>query len=103
FQLAVLAEKRVAAFERTKLSFTRHLPGAAVVIADAPGTGIKHGLLDRVDVTVRNVDAQFVAWHRGSPALITLRELSCWRTPPAGARCPRLPPSPRHPPAPALR
>src|SRR5690606_39845263 len=71
FQFAVLAEKRVTALERTKLPFAGHLPGAAVVIADAPGTGIKHRLLDRVDMRVRNVDAQFVAWHRGSPTFTT--------------------------------
>lgn len=57
---SALPDERLTAVQRAELALTQHLPGTAIVVADASATRGEHGLLDRVDVARRNEEGEFV-------------------------------------------
>lgn len=55
-----LANKRLTAVQRPKLTRAKHLPGAVVIVANSPATGSEHSVLDHFDMTVGNKKSQLV-------------------------------------------
>jgi len=55
-----LANKRLTAIQRPKLTRAKHLPGTVVIVTDPPTTGSEHSPFDHLDMTVRNKKRQLV-------------------------------------------
>src|SRR5690606_15615763 len=66
-KLIDLSDKRRAARQGSKLSFTKRLPGTGVVIAHAPGTCVKYRSLHRLDMAFRNKEHKFMHADNLSP------------------------------------
>lgn len=66
-----LANERLTAVQRSKLTNARHLPRTVVIVTDPPATGSEHSTLDHLDMTVGNEKRELV--HR--PQLTQTRAL----------------------------
>ncbi|PMQ10850.1 hypothetical protein PseAD21_15250 [Pseudomonas sp. AD21] len=55
-----LANKRLTAVQRPKLTRPKHLPRTVVIVTDSPTTGSEHSAFDHLDMTVRNKKAELV-------------------------------------------
>ncbi len=55
-----LANERLTAIQRPKLTRTKHLPRTVVIVTDPPTTGSEYGVLDHLDMTVGNKKRELV-------------------------------------------
>lgn len=55
-----LANKRLTAIQRSKLTQAKHLPRTVVIVTDPPTTGSEYSVLDHLDMTVRNKKRELV-------------------------------------------
>ncbi len=55
-----LANERLTAVQRPKLTRSKHLPGTVVIVTDPPATGREYGVLDHLDMAVGNKKRELV-------------------------------------------
>ena len=55
-----LTNKRLTPVQRPKLTRSKHLPSAVVIVTNPPTTGNEYSLLDHLDMTVRNKKTELV-------------------------------------------
>jgi len=55
-----LANERLTAVQRPKLTRAKHLPRTVVIVTDPPATGSEHSPFDHLDMTVRNKKRELV-------------------------------------------
>lgn len=60
FNHARLPDKRLATVQRAELALAQHLPGTAVVVADASATCGEHSGLDHFHMAGRDEEGEFV-------------------------------------------
>ncbi|SDS40136.1 hypothetical protein SAMN05216579_0695 [Pseudomonas granadensis] len=55
-----LANERLTALQRPKLTSAEHLPRTVVIVTDPPATGSEHSALDHLDMAVGNEKRKLV-------------------------------------------
>ncbi len=55
-----LANERLTAVQRPKLTRSKHLPGTVVIVTDPPATGSEYSVLDHLDMAVGNKKRKLV-------------------------------------------